>query len=205
MIGSARETLFIEQMACDVGWNVSGTSVPNVYLSAVVEAARRGVAVKVLLDGTYLDPSEPSQDNTGALDYLRYTAFKEGLDLQARIASIPGTLKLHNKGMVADGDRVLVSTINWGAASVLENREAGLVIEGEGPAGYFQQVFLRDWKTSSPSGTAASAAAPGAGRDFARTAAVCLPAMLVASAALLIMLRARRRRRGGYLLPGRRG
>ena len=199
MITGARETLFIEQMACDLEWNAGGTTMPNAYLSAVVDAARRGVEVKVLLDGTYIDPSEPSQDNAAVLDFLQYTAFKEGLDLQARIAKIPGTLKLHNKGMVADQNKVLVSTINWGAASVLENREAGLVMEGEGPAEYFQRVFLKDWETSSPNSTAASAAAPDTGYDAKRTAAVCLPALLVAAVALYVALRAgRRRRRGSY-------
>jgi cardiolipin synthase len=206
MMASAQDTLFIEQMACDLEWTVGGIAAPNAFLDAAVDAARRGVEVKVLLDGTYLDPSEPSQDNAAVLDYLQYAAFKEGLDLSARIASIPGTLKLHNKGMVADGKKVLVSTVNWGAASVHENREVGLVMEGTGPAGYFQQAFLKDWETSSPNSTGTSAAAPGTGYNTAQTAAVCLPVLLVASSAIFIALRARKRRgRGGYPPLGRGG
>jgi phosphatidylserine/phosphatidylglycerophosphate/cardiolipin synthase-like enzyme len=204
MIGSARDTLFIEQMACDIEWNVGGTIVPNGYLAAAVDAARRGVEVKVLLDGTYLDPSEPSQDNTGALDYLQYTAFKEGLDIQARIAKIPGTLKLHNKGVVVDGEKVLVSTINWGATSVYQNREVGLVIEGAGPAGYFQQVFLDDWEQSSGNGTRHANAGQYAGFEPAKMVALLLPALLVAAAAVLIILRAGARRRRRDYIPEKR-
>ena len=199
MIGSAQDTLYIEQMACDILWDAGGTQVPNSYLAAAVDAARRGVEVKVLLDGTYLDPSEPTQDNSAVIDYLQYTAFKEGLDLQARIAKIPGTLKLHNKGMVADGSKVLVSTINWGAVSVHENREVGIVIDGEGPAGYFQKVFLRDWETSSPNGTGDPEVVTGPGNDIAGTVAVCVPALLMVSIALFFVLRSKRRRgHGGH-------
>jgi len=178
MIGSARETLYMEQMACDIEWNRGGNASSNAYLSAVVDAARRGVKVRVLLDGTYLDPSEPAQDNSGAITYLEYIAVKEGLDIQARIARIPGTLKLHNKGAVADGDMVLVSTINWVASSVFDNREVGIVIEGEGPAGYFQDVFMRDWETSTANGTSGKGAGRGIDIDAARTAAICLPAVI---------------------------
>jgi len=198
MIGSARETLCIEQMACDIEWNRGGNASSNAYLSAVVDAARRGVKVRVLLDGTYLDPSEPAQDNSGAIDFLQYMAVKEGLDIQARIARIPGALKLHNKGVVADGDNVLVSTINWVASSVFENREVGLVIEGEGPAGYFLDVFLRDWETTTANGTKEKGADRGIGIDAARTAAICLPAVLVASVLVLVLLRGTRRGRGGH-------
>ena len=199
MIGSTRETLFIEQMACDIEWNRGGNASSNAYLSAVVDAARRGVKVRVLLDGTYLDPSEPAQDNSGAITYLEYIAVKEGLDIQARIARIPGTLKLHNKGAVADGDMVLVSTINWVASSVFDNREVGIVIEGEGPAGYFQDVFMRDWETSTANGTSGKGAGRGIDIDAAGTAAICLPAVIVASVALLVLLRGRgRRARGGW-------
>jgi cardiolipin synthase len=193
MMGSARETLYIEQMACDLLWDAGGAPEPNGYLAAAVDAARRGVEVRVLLDGTYLDTSEPTQDNSAVIDYLQYTAFKEGLDLQARIAKIPGTLKLHNKGVVADGNKVLVSTINWGAVSVHENREVGIVIEGEGPAGYFQKVFLRDWETSASNGTKGPGNAPASEYDTARTAAICIPAVLAATAAVLIASRTKRR------------
>jgi phosphatidylserine/phosphatidylglycerophosphate/cardiolipin synthase-like enzyme len=51
----------------------------------------------------------------------------------------------HNKGVIADGQRVLISSINWSNESVSENREAGVIIHHSGVANYFAQVFQWDW------------------------------------------------------------
>jgi hypothetical protein len=204
MIGAAVKTLYIEQLSCDIDWKYGNMTAPNAYLEAVVKAARRGVEVKVLLDGTYLDPSEQSQDNSAVLNYLQYTASREGLNLQALIANIPGTLKLHNKGVVVDGQKVLVSTINWGSTSVYENREVGLIIEGAGPAEYFQKVFLKDWELSAGNGTRSDKKGQETGYAPEKTMAIILPAFLLAAAAVYIVLRAGARRRRRDYLPARR-
>jgi phosphatidylserine/phosphatidylglycerophosphate/cardiolipin synthase-like enzyme len=44
---------------------------------------------------------------------------------------------------------VLVSSINWNSVSPNFNREAGVIIEHPGVAGYFLEVFEDDWNSSS--------------------------------------------------------
>jgi phosphatidylserine/phosphatidylglycerophosphate/cardiolipin synthase-like enzyme len=53
---------------------------------------------------------------------------------------------VHNKGIVVDGERVLVSSANWSGDGVLRNRDAGLLIEDPAVAEYYERVFLFDWE-----------------------------------------------------------
>jgi len=54
---------------------------------------------------------------------------------------------VHNKGIVVDGETVLVSSANWSGDGVLRNRDAGLIIHDKEIAGYYQSVFLADWES----------------------------------------------------------
>ncbi|HEX2547931.1 MAG TPA: phospholipase D-like domain-containing protein [Ramlibacter sp.] len=54
---------------------------------------------------------------------------------------------IHNKGIIVDGESVLVSSTNWSADGVLRNRDAGVIIHNAEVAQYYQQVFLDDWDT----------------------------------------------------------
>lgn len=58
---------------------------------------------------------------------------------------LKGLAKLHNKGVIVDGELTLVSSINWGQGAVFRNREAGVIIHSPEVADYFTRVFLRDW------------------------------------------------------------
>jgi hypothetical protein len=53
---------------------------------------------------------------------------------------------IHNKGIIVDGEAVLVSSANWSGDGVLRNRDAGLIIQDKDIAGYYQGVFLDDWE-----------------------------------------------------------
>jgi len=201
LIGSAAKTLYVEQLSCTLSWDSDRGKRPNEYLEAVVDAARRGVRVRLLLDGTYIDDTDSGEGNAGVVNYLAYTAAREGLDLQARTAAIPGTLKLHNKGVIVDGGKVLVSSINWGQNSVFGNREVGLIIDGAGPASYYEQVFLYDWNCSagapSPGGGNGTMGGEPAKDSLAgalRGLSVLLPLAAVAAAVLLFVRRSARRR-----------
>ena len=48
---------------------------------------------------------------------------------------------IHNKGIVVDGETVLVSSANWSGDGVLRNRDAGLIIQDKEIAGYYQNVL----------------------------------------------------------------
>ena len=49
-----------------------------------------------------------------------------GYDVQAILMTENDYVeKVHNKGAIIDGDKVLISSINWGDNSILKNREMG--------------------------------------------------------------------------------
>jgi len=53
--------------------------------------------------------------------------------------------KLHNKGVIIDGESVLVSSINWGDNSILRNREMGLIIHSQQVTQPYMDSFWEDW------------------------------------------------------------
>ncbi|MDD1684681.1 MAG: phospholipase D-like domain-containing protein, partial [Methanoregula sp.] len=71
----------------------------------------------------------------------------EHLPLEAKCIdlSISQVEKIHNKGVIIDDKRVLVSSINWNSNSPNFNREAGVIIDHPGAARYFRDVFDDDW------------------------------------------------------------
>jgi phosphatidylserine/phosphatidylglycerophosphate/cardiolipin synthase-like enzyme len=65
-----------------------------------------------------------------------------GVDLTANIAL---QYNVHNKGFVIDSKTVVVSSQNFSPAGVHDNRDAGVIIESEDIASYFEAIFLSDW------------------------------------------------------------
>jgi hypothetical protein len=74
---------------------------------------------------------------------------------------------VHNKGFVFDHKKVVVSSMNWSGEGVLENRDAGVLIENATAAQYFEAIFLDDWsnhakqKMPAPSSTAGAKGTQG--------------------------------------------
>jgi hypothetical protein len=54
---------------------------------------------------------------------------------------------VHNKGIIVDGSRVLISSQNWSTDGTLRNRDAGVIVDNADAAQYFQNIFLHDWNT----------------------------------------------------------
>ncbi len=73
--------------------------------------------------------------------------------------------RIHNKGIIADGSRVLVSSQNWSGDGFLRNRDAGLIIGNAEVARYYEEIFLDDWNNRTrpalADGLTAMLAAPG--------------------------------------------
>jgi len=111
-------------------------------LQAVLDAAARGVDVRILLSGEWYVEEENEQLKA----WLDEQASAEELSLQVRIADPDDEFeKIHAKGLVVDGETTLVGSINWNNNSVRSNREVALLLEGEEVASYFEAVFDSDW------------------------------------------------------------
>jgi cardiolipin synthase len=140
MINSAEKTLFIEQAYINRDWRND----ENPYLQTAINAAMQGVEVKVLLDSMWYNTNEEN-DNDELCNYLNNLASQENLNLEARLVKRDGITKIHNKGVIVDGQKVLISSINWNKHSPTYNREIGIIIENPELAAYYTEVFLYDW------------------------------------------------------------
>ncbi|WFN34214.1 phospholipase D-like domain-containing protein [Methanogenium sp. S4BF] len=124
---------------------------PNPYLEAAVEGARRGVHVRIILDSYWFN-TEGENDNDEMAARINAAAAAEGLPMEARLARLgPGyPEKVHNKGVIVDGNAVLISSVNWNENSPSFNREAGIIIENPDAGAYFSAVFNADWEDAGP-------------------------------------------------------
>ncbi|XGI83076.1 phospholipase D-like domain-containing protein [Halorutilales archaeon Cl-col2-1] len=138
MIDSADETVYVQQAYIR-------DPETNPYLNQVVEEAREGTQVRVLLDGRWFTREE----NSEIADRLNSIGDEDGVDIEARVSETP----VHNKGVVVDGEEVLVSSINWNLNSINNNREVGVIVDDNETASYFETVFESDWETSEDTRT----------------------------------------------------
>jgi phosphatidylserine/phosphatidylglycerophosphate/cardiolipin synthase-like enzyme len=143
LLNNAQETIDIEQAYIT---NESATTL-NPYLGVAINASRRGVNVRVLLD-SYWYNIEDTRDNDEMAALINRIAVAEGLPLEGQCADIESNNleKIHNKGVIVDNRIVLVSSINWNTNSPNFNREAGVIIEHPAVARYFKDVFEDDWQ-----------------------------------------------------------
>lgn len=185
LIVSANSSVMVEQYYAYQHWGSvkydTVGSAPNPLLEALIDRARHGVTVRILLDSTYFNMDEDkSVSNLHTIEYINTIAEKEGIPIEAKAIDLDarGLAKAHNKGMVIDGRIALVSSINWNENSVRNNREVGVVISGEA-AGYYARAFEQDW---SEGGT-------GYGLGF-------FPAMASLALLAMVVLYFGRRKRG---------
>jgi phosphatidylserine/phosphatidylglycerophosphate/cardiolipin synthase-like enzyme len=153
LLNGARRSIDLELMTFSSKWGATGKISP--LYRAVVEAARRGVKVRALLNDARVfqhphgDRAKKDQ-NRITVKALNEVAKDEGLGLEARIADVKamGVSYIHNKGALVDGKKVLVSSINWNQNSVENNREAALVLTSERIHAYYESLFEEDWVAS---------------------------------------------------------
>lgn len=151
LIASANESVYIQQFYIYKYWGSrkegSVEKTPNLFLEAAIEAARRGIEVKILMDSTWYNVEKKDPvSNYHTMKYVNEIATNENLNLEAKLIDLEkaGFEKMHGKGVIVDGKTVLVSSVNWNEHSPTKNREVGVVVTGE-VAGYYTDVFLRDW------------------------------------------------------------
>jgi phosphatidylserine/phosphatidylglycerophosphate/cardiolipin synthase-like enzyme len=131
-------------------WKTAGTTSP--LFRSLVDAATRGVRVRVLLNDESVFSNKPSKNLQSVTD-LNAIALSQGtqgrpLPLEAAIADL-ASMKvsiIHNKGVLVDGEKVLVSSINWNENSVKNNRETAVVITSKEAYDAFEALFEQDWR-----------------------------------------------------------
>ncbi|MDG5762028.1 phospholipase D-like domain-containing protein [Natronococcus sp. A-GB1] len=110
-------------------------------LEATLDAARRGVDVRILLDSSWYVEDE---HETLVAD-LERTADKEELSLEAELVEDTDAFeKIHAKGIVIDREVAVVGSANWNENSLRNNREVLLALHGTDAAAYYADVFESD-------------------------------------------------------------
>ena len=145
---------------------------PDNYASRIDDLVR-GAKKRLFLQYSYITWSDRPRDKrfTDLLLYLGELSQRADFDLRVIVGSNEASEKvrllvqeagwnadrvrsqgsIHNKGIVADGKHVLVSSQNWSSDGFLRNRDAGLIVSDEEIAGYFESVFLDDWESRASS------------------------------------------------------
>ncbi|MEO5970041.1 MAG: phospholipase D-like domain-containing protein [Bdellovibrionia bacterium] len=148
LIDQAKSSIDIEQMTFDSGWG-GAPSVKSPIYEAVIRAARRGVTIRVLLndESVFNHGGHRKSKNRPTVDSLNQIGESENLKLSAAIANVQAMNVdyIHNKGMIIDQDKTLISSINWNQNSVDNNREAAVVLISTQAYDYYRALFDKDW------------------------------------------------------------
>ncbi len=105
--------------------------------TAVIAAAQRGVAVRVLLD-----PGEPGNDST------RSRLIAASVPTKNDPAVFPYA---HAKYLIVDGAAVTIMSANWNDGAMTEERNYGLVDTDADDVADVQTIFDADWAGTTPS------------------------------------------------------
>ncbi len=152
-------------------------------LDAIIDAARSGTSVRLLLNDSalfaqagkgqsaaskpafvptassalmpakapYKRPWQPRVDaQVEMAKFVLRLATCDNIPIDARIINAKPVeiTYIHNKGMILDGDKVLVSSINGTANSMENNREVAVFVESPDAAKYYGEFFESDWNNS---------------------------------------------------------
>ncbi|MEA3559573.1 MAG: lamin tail domain-containing protein [Candidatus Thermoplasmatota archaeon] len=126
--------------------------ISNPYLLSLLDAAKRGANVKILLDGSDFN-GDQIPDNKWKLDMIMGAAEEMDIQDNFRMELNPITRHhetgdiclVHAKGMIVDSRKVWISSYNWNPTSGMENREVGMMVSSGECASYFRDVFHFDW------------------------------------------------------------
>jgi len=140
MIQQADEEILLSLQYLDVEWSWGWGD--NPIVSALEDAAKQDVRIRLILNGAYLDKDIQEVVDTFNEEWNSSL----GYDVSAIVMSEDDEVsKLHNKGMIVDGEHVLISSINWGDSAPTRNREMGLILSSTEVTAPFMAGWHRDW------------------------------------------------------------
>jgi len=130
LIEGAQHTLYMQYQYIELPREANETSQPFLDLvDAVIGRQKAGLDVRIIMS---------EFEKIGYLEQLH----ERGLDV---VNGVRIQNNVHNKGILVDGEKVLVSSQNWSTDGTLYNRDAGVIIASPAIAGYFQTIFEHDW------------------------------------------------------------
>jgi phosphatidylserine/phosphatidylglycerophosphate/cardiolipin synthase-like enzyme len=138
LLAAATRTIVIEQQ-----YIRGDQPAIRTLLTAIRNAQTRrpDLQVRIVLARPYGGPDEAAADLAALAEF--------GLQPGVHVRYLNPTyfVHCHNKLLIIDGRRVLVSSQNWSDFAVTRNREAGLLVDYAPLARYYQTIFDLDWQT----------------------------------------------------------
>ncbi|OIB58672.1 phospholipase D-like domain-containing protein [Natrialba sp. SSL1] len=137
LIADADDEILVKQASIDPSLSL---------LEETVDAARRGVDVRILLDSTWYH----EDDNEALAADLEQLAETEELAIDVQLVDDTDRFeKIHAKGVVIDREVAVVGSANWNENAFENNREVMLALHGSEAAAYYAAVFEDDWEGDS--------------------------------------------------------
>ncbi|ELY88765.1 phospholipase-like protein [Natrialba hulunbeirensis JCM 10989] len=137
LIADADDEILVKQASIDPSLSL---------LEETVDAARRGVDVRILLDSTWYH----EDDNEALAADLEHIAASEGLSIDIQLVDDSDRFeKIHAKGVIIDREVAVVGSANWNENAFENNREVMLALHGSEAAAYYAAVFDADWEGDS--------------------------------------------------------
>lgn len=171
LLAGATHTVDAQQLDLRTGArNTLGWSGPDALGDGLHSAALRSVAVRAMAAPPFAADDE---GNRATLAWLTQAgaATAEG--------QRPGIATWHNKGLLVDGEAVVLGSLNGNQASRSANREADLILRDRRAAAYFGALFEGDWQASHGQGAAPTRDWSVPGRDLKGLPAAPLPTLFV--------------------------
>jgi cardiolipin synthase len=112
-------------------------------LAALARKHRAGKKIRIIVS--------PAFRKVGATDSWEASVAsltKHGLEGCLKAINLEYFTHLHNKGLIVDRCKVVVSSTNWSENSIVMAREAGVLIDSSEVAEYFARVMDLDWSVS---------------------------------------------------------
>jgi hypothetical protein len=139
LLARARRTLFIQNQYIRVAKSPGGNPPKFLELLQVLrEKIRAGVDVRIILR----DAANPRP----MLEALQ----ANGIDVIRRVKLQSAC---HNKGIIVDGEMVLLGGHDWSGDGTCRHRSASLIFDHSGIAQYYQRVFDYDWENLATAAT----------------------------------------------------
>ncbi len=139
------DTVLVQQLDERPYWGANPTDDPNPRLEAYINAARRGAAVRLLLDAYFDGGDEVSNSATCA--YVQTIAQDEKLNLRCALGN-PAGLGIHNKMVlvnISGQGFIHVGSLNGSEQSSKGNRELALQVQSDAAYNLLAELFNRDW------------------------------------------------------------
>lgn len=138
LVRAAQVSIDVEQQYIKAGGPKT-----RALLAALGQKHAEGVTVRIIVSPAFRKVGEVDSWEASVASLKKY-----GLDGRLRALNLEYFTHLHNKGVIVDRRQVVVSSTNWSENSIVQAREAGVLVESAPVAEYFARAVDLDWSLS---------------------------------------------------------